>query len=574
MKQKRHTTGIRVFPALVASLIAVAAIQTAAALTKVDVLVAYDTTASAWLTANSKTGDDFAKAQVEKMNTVLANSGLKDTFAFRCVGTHTGAFTFSSSDTFDNLLTNAVAGTGDAWAALRSDRDSVGADIVMILVDPGTTSGHVGHSMSMIPSVSKDGGTPERMWDISFDKADDWFKWFAERAYGACNIASVDDDYTMAHEVGHIMGAGHPNILDSDPGPQLFPYSSAYMYDGANGTNYTTVMGYNSNGGKSYEVLPYFSSPDVKNPYTGESLGDANHDNVKTLKSTCEKVAAFRAAKDGTDSAQDEQDATTPTRTITPSGTFAQKTMISGVVKDGSAIVGVIHLTVAKTSKGYSKVSGSMIGLDGKKKAIKAGKLPVEGESMAKVSVKGATVKDFDGTLNVVLGEDGSISNGSLGSFTVENASVGMLASSEPVFTIDEVISVSGIEFISEMTYEDQTYFPLPYAGHGEAIMATEERWSALAKAGKLKLKKNKETQTQELIPDMGKDGTKTNLSGLKISFAKKTASFKGSFTAYAIVNSKLKKYKFVVTGVVADGVGVGTAFCKNLGLTVPVSVQ
>ena len=109
MKQKRHTTGIRVFPALVASLIAVAAIQTAAALTKVDVLVAYDTTASAWLTANSKTGDDFAKAQVEKMNTVLANSGLKDTFAFRCVGTHTGAFTFSSSDTFDNLLTNAVA---------------------------------------------------------------------------------------------------------------------------------------------------------------------------------------------------------------------------------------------------------------------------------------------------------------------------------------------------------------------------------------------------------------------------------------------------------------------------------
>ena len=569
MKRKRKTTGIRTLPALVASLIAVAAIQTAAALTKVDVLVAYDTTASAWLTANSKTGDDFAKAQVEKMNTVLANSGLKDTFAFRCVGTHDGAFSYNAANGLDGTLESALKDDSAAeWTALRTARDTVGADIVVILVNKGETSGQMGTSVKLQP----DQVTHQ---NLSFKDADWYFtEFYPPLAYAVCDVVAAQDGYVVMHEVGHIMGAGHPDILDSDHGPQLFPSSSAYMYDGANGTNYTTVMGYNFNKGKSYEVLPYFSSPDVKNPYTGESLGDATHDNVGTLKATYEIVASYRAAKDGTDSAQDEQDATTPTRTITPSGTFAQKTMISGVVKDGSNIVGVIHLTVAKTSKGYSKVSGSMIGLDGKKKAIKAGKLPVEGESMAKVSVKGATVKDFDGTLNVVLGEDGSISNGSLGSFTVENASVGVLASSEPVFTIDEVISASGVDFISEMAYEDQAYFPLPYAGHGEAVKVTGDKWSTLAKAGKLKLKKNKETQTQELIPDMGKDGTKTNLSGLKISFAKKTASFKGSFTAYAIVNSKLKKYKFVVTGVVADGVGKGTAFCKNLGLTVPVSVQ
>ena len=82
-------------------------------------------------------------------------------------------------------------------------------------------------------------------------------------------------------------------------------------------------------------------------------------------------------------------------------------------------------------------------------------------------------------------------------------------------------------------------------------------------------------TQEQELIPDIGKDGTKTNLSGLKISFAKKTASFKGSFTAYAILNGKLKKFKFAVTGIVVDGIGVGQAVCKALNnVSVPVSVK
>lgn len=590
MKQRKQTAGIRRFSVLATSLIAATAINTAAALTKVDVLVAYDTTASAWLTANSKTATDFAAEQVDNMNTVLTNSGLGDTFAFRCVGVHDGAFTYATSIGFDGFLQNAVEGTDDAWKALRNARDSYGADIVMLLVDTGTTAGHVGHSKSMAPAVSKDGAAPERKWNLDFEGVDEYLKWFAEQAYGVCNIRSVSsqDDYTMAHEAGHIMGAGHSDILHSDPGPQLFTYSAAYMYDGSDGNSYATVMGYNSNGsgdGKTYEVLPYFSSPDLKNPKTDEPLGDADHDNVTTLKNTYAIVAAFRPTKvsddSGTtpddqsaaDSTPDEQQQPTinpvPQRPSVPSGAFVQKTLISGVVKDGSNIVGVIHFTVAKTSKGYSKVSGSFIGLDGKKKSVKAGKCPVEGGTLAKVYVESAIVKDYDGVLRVVLGEDGSIADGSLGDLTVENASsIGVLDSAAPVFTIDEPILSSDLDFIDELTYEDKKYFPLPYAGHGEAMYATSDKWATSAKAGKLKLKNG------ELIPDMGKDGSKTNLSGLKVSFAKKTASFKGSFNVYAVVNSKLKKFKFVVTGVVADGVGKGTAFCKKLDSTSPVSVS
>ena len=82
------------------------------------------------------------------------------------------------------------------------------------------------------------------------------------------------------------------------------------------------------------------------------------------------------------------------------------------------------------------------------------------------------------------------------------------------------------------------------------------------AKAAKVAYKKG-----EGLSITPGKKGEEpANPSGLKITYKDKDGSFKGSFTAYAIVNGKLKKHKATVEGVVINGVGYGTATIKKLG--------
>ena len=56
------------------------------------------------------------------------------------------------------------------------------------------------------------------------------------------------------------------------------------------------------------------------------------------------------------------------------------------------------------------------------------------------------------------------------------------------------------------------------------------------------------------------------NPSGLKLTYKAKDGTFKGSFTAYAVQNGKMKKTKLDVAGVVVDGVGYGAATVKKAG--------
>lgn len=242
----------------------------------VDVLVAYDTTAQAWLSANGRDGEDFAQNEIRNMNRVLKNSGLKDDFEFRLVGVHNGGFTVDSAG-LNNLILSPAA-------EVKNAREAVGADIVVILADTGNPW-HQGVSFEL------------RAENLSF-LAD-----FANRAYAACDIVAVagsEHGTVVVHEVGHVMGAGHSDLMEAPyaAGPQLRSCSAAKMYQGSDGMYYSTVMGYYrrySGDANTYTVLPYFSSPESLNPSTGEPLGDATHDNVKTLRETCTLVAGFRS---------------------------------------------------------------------------------------------------------------------------------------------------------------------------------------------------------------------------------------------------------------------------------------
>ena len=244
------------------------------ATTLVDVLVAFDRGALSY--ANKQGGmTNFANVAVAKMNTALANSGLGSAFRFRLVGTV--AVDESATDVHEGLY--AISDKSKpGWAAIRTMRETVGADIVTTLIDTGSAYGTTGVGWSL-------------------DDPDD-IAGFAPMAYNVCSVRAVELSHTMTHETGHNMGAGHATaVADADNrGPQLYGYSSGYYFTGSDGNSYHTVMAYNADGyGNSYTEAPLFSSPDCI--WAGVPAGDAQHDNARTIANTYAAASQWRPQK-------------------------------------------------------------------------------------------------------------------------------------------------------------------------------------------------------------------------------------------------------------------------------------
>ena len=237
--------------------------------TFVDILVAFDGKAISWARKNGGGVTNFAQTAVQKMNLAIANTGLDASFRFRLVGVIGLA---ASSTDLDYVLDAAYYGL-NGWDAIGKKREKVGADIVTVLIDTGSAYGTTGLGFSL--------------YDTDFDL-------FSESAYNACAIRSVAQSHTMTHEVGHNMGCGHSDIQYSDPGPQLYNYSSGYYFS-VGGEGFHTIMAYDGQGPRGDEIeVPYFSSP--KHKYRGVTVGNQTHDNTRTLANTFAAVAQWRTA--------------------------------------------------------------------------------------------------------------------------------------------------------------------------------------------------------------------------------------------------------------------------------------
>ena len=519
------------------------------AATTVDVMFAYDQSAARWLSSEGTDGGDLAARLVEKMNSVLPATHLDEHFTFRLAGVMTSAAEASGSGGWDRMAAVAEsvasmdrgAATG-AWKDIQAARDRFKADIVVVLVDSGSASdgtGGVSWKMSDPTKISK----------------------FAPWAYSVCDVQYVDDGdgYVVTHEVGHVMGAGHSDLLVDDPGPQLFPYSSAYHFvDG--GRKWHTIMGYSHTSGSDggYGLYPAFSSAEYTTP-DGVALGDATHDNTRTLRETCVAVSKFRISgnEGGASGAK-----------------FTAKTVAACKVVDAQGNVeGVVHITVAKTDKkGQSKVSAVFYGLDGKKKASKAVKeaVSIVGGAPVVKDVK-LELKGAGDSLVVTMGADGSVS-GTFGSLKLEAVKTFAKTTADPRFRIAGMPSaIGGMVVLNDVESGGSAYHLVP-DGEGVAFSASGRKW-VFAKPAKVKYAKNKSTKALELVVDLGKGGANTNLSGLKLSVNAKTGVFKGSFTVYLDAGTpgkpKLKKMKFKVTGVLVDGIGSGRADCKGCAVKV-----
>ena len=285
---------------------------------RVDILVAYDISASTWVRENygPQGVAAFAEECVAKMNLVLANSGLDDAFSFNLAGTTVVDFNAQTVRTsangssfidFDKLLDFLVGGSAATWKQIREARENTSADIVTFLVDNGDVAPGDTYLAGLGYSLDAQG----------LSRADD----FGDYTFNVCSIRDVAEGHTMTHEVGHNMGAGHGDSTQMNPaywvvGPQLFNYSAAHFFtvldDWGERTRYFTVMGYNNDGypGTSLCVeAPYFSSPErtfvqcwedgdaIVTNDTGVAVGSELHDNVRTLRETYAIAANYRPHK-------------------------------------------------------------------------------------------------------------------------------------------------------------------------------------------------------------------------------------------------------------------------------------
>ena len=276
----------------------------------VDVLVAYDAPGAQWLADNGWEPGEFAEAQVAKMNIALENSGidLHSDFHFRLVGTRTltaeslksrgsnnEARFLYALDKLDSYSKQDLV-EGDGLRGLVEARHATGADVAVLFAHTGTTEGTIGASWGFMSYGGEEWNSPKNL------------AFCGRRAFSVCEIAPSEADIVAVHEVGHLMGAGHPTKKQVNPnaiacGPQLFDYSSAYLFHLPESTSkwYYTVMGYSFDGWGAYNFTPVdaFSTPNRTyhrdGVDTGVPLGVAEkNDNTRTLLGSYARVAQFR----------------------------------------------------------------------------------------------------------------------------------------------------------------------------------------------------------------------------------------------------------------------------------------
>ena len=107
----------------------------------------------------------------------------------------------------------------------------------------------------------------------------------ADEAFAVVHHECAAATYSIAHEIGHIIGARHDFGIDRTMTP--FPYAHGYV----SGTKWRDIMSYKESCG-GCPRLPVWSSPTFM--IRGEPAGTSQADNARVIAEQAARVAAFR----------------------------------------------------------------------------------------------------------------------------------------------------------------------------------------------------------------------------------------------------------------------------------------
>jgi metallopeptidase family M12-like protein len=107
----------------------------------------------------------------------------------------------------------------------------------------------------------------------------------ADEAFAVVHHECAASTYSLAHEIGHLIGARHELAMDKVMTP--FPYGHGYV----NGTKWRDIMSYKDSCGGCPRI-PVWSSPKIL--IKGEPAGTPELDNARVIVEQAARVAAFR----------------------------------------------------------------------------------------------------------------------------------------------------------------------------------------------------------------------------------------------------------------------------------------